>query len=238
MKSGFFIVLLTILPFIFISCEDDESLTCNNGIVEMDEDCDGANLLGYGCRSIGQGFTSGTLGCTSKCIYDTSNCAAGSYCGDDVCDADENITDCYDDCAVANGTLVINAETITYYGVYAPANCTAIWIQKPNGDFIQTLFIAEQWYGIYLTKWWSISSGDKTDAVSQASRFTHGAISATWNLVDVPFGTYEFWVEYTENNGTGLNTFGTIEINDTGKSINGTSTTYIKNLTALFTPSK
>lgn len=47
---------------------------CGNGIIEDDEECDGAELLGASCET--RGFVSGTLSCTSSCLYNTTQCVA------------------------------------------------------------------------------------------------------------------------------------------------------------------
>lgn len=52
---------------------------CGNGILETGEQCDGGDLGGATCTSLG--YTSGTLACTSNCMLDTSGCAV---CGDGV----------------------------------------------------------------------------------------------------------------------------------------------------------
>ncbi|MBO4349501.1 MAG: hypothetical protein J6A01_00960 [Proteobacteria bacterium] len=46
-------------------------ITCGDGIVEGDEQCDGGNLNGKTC--IDRGFVSGTLAC-SNCTYETTGC--------------------------------------------------------------------------------------------------------------------------------------------------------------------
>ena len=46
--------------------------TCGNGIVETGEQCDGGNLGGQTCVTLG--YSSGTLSCTSACAFDTSGC--------------------------------------------------------------------------------------------------------------------------------------------------------------------
>jgi alpha-tubulin suppressor-like RCC1 family protein len=46
---------------------------CGNGVIEGTEACDGSDLGGETCTSIGQGYTGGTLGCTS-CQLDDSAC--------------------------------------------------------------------------------------------------------------------------------------------------------------------
>jgi hypothetical protein len=48
--------------------------TCGNGSVDPGEDCEGSNLNGGSCTSLG--FQSGTLACASSCRYDTSACQA------------------------------------------------------------------------------------------------------------------------------------------------------------------
>jgi len=51
-----------------------EISVCGDGIVEGQESCDGINLNGQDCKSLG--FLSGTLTCDSACSFDTSNCIA------------------------------------------------------------------------------------------------------------------------------------------------------------------
>ena len=51
---------------------------CGNGIKEGNESCDGPDLGGASCQTIG-GFIGGTLACTGTCAYDTSACVLGSY---------------------------------------------------------------------------------------------------------------------------------------------------------------
>jgi len=51
---------------------------CGNGVVEGAELCDGSNLAGQTCESLG--FSGGTLAC-SGCTFDTSACVAGASCG-------------------------------------------------------------------------------------------------------------------------------------------------------------
>ena len=46
--------------------------TCGNGSIEAGETCDGSNLNGASCTSLG--FTSGALGCAASCRFDTSGC--------------------------------------------------------------------------------------------------------------------------------------------------------------------
>ncbi len=51
--------------------------SCNNGVINTGEVCDGTNLGGQTCTS--SGFTGGTLRCNSNCLsYDTSSCTGTS----------------------------------------------------------------------------------------------------------------------------------------------------------------
>jgi len=47
--------------------------TCGDGILQGGEACDGANLNGQSCQSLG--YTGGVLGCSAGCTFDTSGCA-------------------------------------------------------------------------------------------------------------------------------------------------------------------
>jgi uncharacterized protein YdeI (BOF family) len=55
---------------------------CGDGIIQgrLGEVCDGENLVGATCCSIGQG--SGTLRCNSRCKFDSSLCVSGTASGD------------------------------------------------------------------------------------------------------------------------------------------------------------
>ena len=59
---------------------------CGNGARNMGEQCDGVDLGGASCTSLGMGFSSGTLRCAAGCVYDTSSC---SRCGNGTLDAGE-----------------------------------------------------------------------------------------------------------------------------------------------------
>mgnify|MGYP001583740530 FL=1 len=59
---------------------------CGNGIIDVGEQCDGTNLSGQNCTT--QGFTSGTLSCSSTtCQFNTASCT--TTIGNGVCNAGE-----------------------------------------------------------------------------------------------------------------------------------------------------
>lgn len=66
------------------SSSSDGAATCGDGIVSGSEDCDGVDLGGATCASIG--MTGGTLACADDCTFDTSACA---FCGNGTIDEGE-----------------------------------------------------------------------------------------------------------------------------------------------------
>ena len=61
---------------------------CGNGVAEIGEACDGEDLRGETCESLGMG--GGELGCRDDCIgYDVSGCEQGPECGNGVADIGE-----------------------------------------------------------------------------------------------------------------------------------------------------
>ena len=93
----------------FVSgCSDDDSSSgqsCGNGVIEGTEECDSADLNGETCQS--RGFAGGTLGCTSSCTFDVSQCTGQDLCGNGVIDPGE-------DCDGVN----LNGQTCVDVGNY------------------------------------------------------------------------------------------------------------------------
>ena len=86
---------------------------CGDDDQDAGEECDGTDLAGYNCVTLGPDFTSGTLACAADCTFDTSACFV---CGNDVIDGPE-VCDGSDlggnDCASAgfvDGTLACTPE--------------------------------------------------------------------------------------------------------------------------------
>jgi len=64
--------------------------TCGNSAIDGKEQCDGQNLAGKSCITLGLGFTGGDLICRPTCVFDTSYCAGGSQeCGNDIAEGSE-----------------------------------------------------------------------------------------------------------------------------------------------------
>lgn len=72
---------------------------CGDGVAEGDEACDGADLRGQTCASLGLGGGDGLV-CTPECTLDGSSCQS-TGCPDGFCDTDsgESQLSCPQDCA-------------------------------------------------------------------------------------------------------------------------------------------
>jgi hypothetical protein len=73
-------------------------LGCGNGVVDGLEDCDGDDLSGATCASLGYYDDTDTLACAADCRFDDSQCTG--FCGDGIangsepCDGDDILFDC------------------------------------------------------------------------------------------------------------------------------------------------
>lgn len=94
--------LVTILALLFFGCSpigpsdntnDASSSVCGDGVVQGAEECDLSDQVGLTCADFGLG--SGDLACTDACVVDLSGC---SGCGNDVCEPEENLQTCPQDC--------------------------------------------------------------------------------------------------------------------------------------------
>jgi hypothetical protein len=94
--------------------------------------------------------------------------------------------------------------TVTDRGFYGPSNVGAIWISTSSGAFVRTL---ETWGTIRLrnaSAWETASNGNSTDAITGATRRSHGQLSVQWDCTDltgnpVQNGGYEVSVTFTED---------------------------------------
>lgn len=70
---------------------------CGDGLVNRDEHCDGTELDGASCSSLG--FDVGTLSCSAACTFDTTACAHLEQCANGRDDDGDGLVDCDDpDC--------------------------------------------------------------------------------------------------------------------------------------------
>jgi hypothetical protein len=52
--------------------------SCGNGKAEGDEQCDGSDLKGMNCMTLGMGSASSILKCNSRCAFDPIMCRTGT----------------------------------------------------------------------------------------------------------------------------------------------------------------
>jgi hypothetical protein len=137
--------------------------------------------------------------------------------------------------------VTVTAKTATYNGEFAPQNGILIWIQKQDKTFIKTIYRAvTAQYLQYFTVWKTVSGGllPALDGLTGASHDNHNdTIVATWDCTNhdkqpVPHGTYEYWIEMSEDNGPGKTAHGTIEIDGVFKKVQAASTAAIPVLEA------
>lgn len=74
--------ILTSGPFVASAITVEITATvpgCGDGVIGSGEQCEGSNLGGSSCSSLG--FSVGSLSCTSACTFNTSQCTSGSSGG-------------------------------------------------------------------------------------------------------------------------------------------------------------
>lgn len=84
-------------------------ILCGNGMIDVFEECDGANLNTMDCVALG--FTGGALACTPQCQLDKSMCTSPS-CGDGTVDPGEEC-DCGQQGTMCNAPQLGNAACTT-----------------------------------------------------------------------------------------------------------------------------
>lgn len=93
MRKSFLLIWFS-LPLLLSHCSFDTTglrvsgPRCGNDATETGEECDGADLAGQDCVSLG--YESGTLACTAACGFDRSGCQGGSAeCGNGLVEDSE-----------------------------------------------------------------------------------------------------------------------------------------------------
>jgi len=115
--------------------------------------------------------------------------------------------------AQSTGTLQITTTTSNAGGNYAPKNIVAVWVETENGQFVKTLAAYANSRKTHLNTWETSTTNagsvyNTVDAVTGATRKSHGTISCSWNGTDykgneVEDGTYKLRFELTDKNSTG-----------------------------------
>jgi hypothetical protein len=96
------------------SCIPD--ILCGDGTIDPGEDCDGTNLGGTDCTTLGE--TGGTLACSSSCSYDTGGCYTcgdGIVEGPEVCDGVNLLGQTCSSLGYDGGPLGCNSGCASFY---------------------------------------------------------------------------------------------------------------------------
>ena len=104
--------------------------------------------------------------------------------------------------------LTVSVVTGTSGGNYAPNHVVAIWVENAAGQFVKTLTVYAQARKYDLTNWETASGGNTVDAVTGATKNSHGTISGSWDVTNtqgvvVPDGSYRLCMELTDKGSTG-----------------------------------
>lgn len=112
----------------------DRSRDCGNGVIDAGESCDGTNLNGETCTSLG--YSSGLLGCHANCGFSTGLCGAPSTsCGDSILQAGE---ECDGSAPWPSGISCADFgftgvdASVPYANLSCNSNCTANVSQCPG----------------------------------------------------------------------------------------------------------
>lgn len=115
--------------------------------------------------------------------------------------------------AQTTGNLSVSATTSSAGGNYAPRNVFVIWIEDASGNFVKTLSAYADRRIQYLYKWSASTSAksssyNRVDAVTGATRGSHGTRTGSWNGTDynknlVADGTYYVCMELTDKHAQG-----------------------------------
>lgn len=107
--------------------------------------------------------------------------------------------------------LTFSVLTTSQGGKYSPRNVGAIWITDGSGAFVKTLEVWAEKRMQYLTTFDAETGRNVVDAVTSATKSSHGMHTVSWDMKDlsgqvVPDGAYKVVLEATEKNGFGETT--------------------------------
>ncbi len=199
--------------------------TCGDGVLDAWEACDGADLGGATCISLG--FESGEVSCNANCALDTAECAGrqDELCGDGVCQPSEDPVNCPQDCSgVELPPLADPWGTEGQWWLVAHPNYPSTYgpgihlVDTNTGQLLQTVELpagAESPHGLAATAdelWLSDMSAERiyrirvSDGHSEVERSgvrTEGlALTATgyWSCKDL-WTQGQLWLEHRLFNG-------------------------------------
>ncbi|MEK6854903.1 MAG: NosD domain-containing protein [Nanoarchaeota archaeon] len=114
------------------------SIDCGDGIIDLGEDCDGQNLNGHTCETLG--FRYGNLGCMLHCDFDVSQCTGPICAPGDVYNGNNSCTAIFT--ADNEGTGVYRSSMISvgsWDDLRKSPNGDGISPQPPISDYLLLL---------------------------------------------------------------------------------------------------
>jgi hypothetical protein len=143
-------------------------------------------------------------------------------------------------------TFTFGATTVTANGRYAPTNAGAIWVTDDKNAFVKTLKTWTPSRITQVTAWVQSSNRNITDAVTGATRRSHGPIDATWDCTNVSHaavadGQYTAHISFAEQNanpflgGSSIQASVNFVKSPAGDDVTGPDTTNIKSIHATLT---
>lgn len=213
---------------------DTVSPACGNGTTDTGETCDGD---AKDCAQIDAGFTGGLAECRPDCSgYDISACQGTADL--DTVQPDNTLPD---DAVTIPNSVTVTVTTSSYGGEFAPRNVFAIWLEAVDGAYIHSMGVWAQTYKSRLSRWYQKSGGGSSgmaDAVTGASRYSHGTqtVSLDFTKYPVAAGGYKVWFELNETNGGSRTTSADITLGPGGTVTGAANTANIKDIAISFTP--
>ncbi|MFT3771629.1 MAG: DUF2271 domain-containing protein [Minicystis sp.] len=172
---------------------DTEFWAPSPGAVGEGEGGSGGAAAAAGAGGAGQAAASSGTAASSGAVASSSSAASSSASGMQP---------------AGDPTLSVDFTTVTFKGKYSPRNVGAAWITDGNDKFVKSLEVWAVKRIKYLTKWKGSSAGNEVDAITSATKSSHGPHHLTWDMTDVggnvvPDGAYRLYVEFTEYDGNG-----------------------------------
>ncbi len=105
---------------------NDGCPVCGNTLKETGEECDGTDLAGATCQSLG--YTGGTLSCSSSCTYNKAACTTviPPACPDGTCNGAETSITCPQDCPETPAPVNYTTMRLYYQGEGFKHHTTAV----------------------------------------------------------------------------------------------------------------
>jgi hypothetical protein len=140
-------------------------------------------------------------------------------------------------------SMTVSVTTSSYGGEFSPKNVFAVWIEKDDGSYVQSLGAWAKSYKSRLQRWYSKSSKGSqgmADAVTGASRTNHNDVpDLTWTISDIANqpaanGIYNIYFELNETNGGSRTTTAQIQMSETPQVLSTNNASNIKNIQITF----